>query len=402
MTNSVEQKQALLQFLLSDDLAELHAKSNGKFNIFQTLKLQNNEVKHSNFFGWLLTPFESHNLTDCFFKELLKIALQNDIALVDIILKDLTDAQITLEKMANDERRMDIFIDCPKNKLVCVIENKVWSDEGCRQLEDYRDYILNNDKYKDYEHKIFLFLTPYKYSPCKDYKGYIRINYGDILKAINNLMKQYGCLLDDDVKTFIEHYKRMVERDIMGEMDKEIVDLCRKIYRENKYAIDLINKHSDARAEIFEILQEVLRERTDIEITEIGTANIKFIPKEIDNIQKLQEISTDGKSISQLQIINFAYRNMMYIEITVGATNESNISKRDKLKKHLIKKVPLDRFNGKTDDWSYTPSECIMTMEDYYKCDNKEEVKALITNKLNSLQNKYIVAYRNALNSWSS
>lgn len=402
MTNSVEQKQALLQFLLSDDLAELHAKSNGKFNIFQTLKLQNNEVKHSNFLGWLLTPFESHNLTDCFFKELLKIALQNDIALVDIILKDLTDAQITLEKMANDERRMDIFIDCPKNKLVCVIENKVWSDEGCRQLEDYRDYILNNDKYKDYEHKIFLFLTPYKYSPCKDYKGYIRINYGDILKAINNLMKQYGCLLDDDVKTFIEHYKRMVERDIMGEMDKEIVDLCRKIYRENKYAIDLINKHSDARAEIFEILQEVLRERTDIEITEIGTANIKFIPKEIDNIQKLQEISTDGKSISQLQIINFAYRNMMYIEITVGATNESNISKRDKLKKHLIKKVPLDRFNGKTDDWSYTPSECIMTMEDYYKCDNKEEVKALITNKLNSLQNKYIVAYRNALNSWSS
>lgn len=402
MTNSVEQKQALLQFLLSDDLAELHAKSNGKFNIFQTLKLQNNEVKHSNFLGWLLTPFESHNLTDCFFKELLKIALQNDIALVDIILKDLTDAQITLEKMANDGRRMDIFIDCPKNKLVCVIENKVWSDEGCRQLEDYRDYILNNDKYKDYEHKIFLFLTPYKYSPCKDYKGYIRINYGDILKAINNLMKQYGCLLDDDVKTFIEHYKRMVERDIMGEMDKEIVDLCRKIYRENKYAIDLINKHSDARAEIFEILQEVLRERTDIEITEIGTANIKFIPKEIDNIQKLQEISTDGKSISQLQIINFAYRNMMYIEITVGATNESNISKRDKLKKHLIKKVPLDRFNGKTDDWSYTPSECIMTMEDYYKCDNKEEVKALITNKLNSLQNKYIVAYRNALNSWSS
>ena len=30
----------------------------------------------------------------------------------------------------------------------------------------------------------------------------------------------------------------MVERNIMGETDKEIVDLCRKIYRENKEAIE--------------------------------------------------------------------------------------------------------------------------------------------------------------------
>lgn len=197
--DSFKQKQALLKLLTSEDFAELQAISNNKFNIFQALKLQNNEVKHSNFLGWLLNPFESHYLMDCFFKELLKIALRNDSILVDIILKDLTDAKVTLEKMTNDGRRMDIFIDCPRNKLVCVIENKIWSGEGCNQLEDYRNYILNNDKYKDYKYKIFLFLTPYKYSPCEDYKGYIRINYGDILKAINNLMKQYGCLLEDDV-----------------------------------------------------------------------------------------------------------------------------------------------------------------------------------------------------------
>ena len=188
--DSFKQKQALLKLLTSEDFAELQAISNNKFNIFQALKLQNNEVKHSNFLGWLLNPFESHYLMDCFFKELLKIALRNDSILVDIILKDLTDAKVTLEKMTNDGRRMDIFIDCPRNKLVCVIENKIWSGEGCNQLEDYRNYILNNDKYKDYKYKIFLFLTPYKYSPCEDYKGYIRINYGDILKAINNLMKQ--------------------------------------------------------------------------------------------------------------------------------------------------------------------------------------------------------------------
>ena len=83
--NTTEQKQALLQLLMSDDLAELHAKSKRTFNIFRALKLQNNEVKHSNFLGWLLTPFESHNLMDTFLKELLKVALKNDTNLVDIV-----------------------------------------------------------------------------------------------------------------------------------------------------------------------------------------------------------------------------------------------------------------------------------------------------------------------------
>lgn len=65
--DSFKQKQALLKLLTSEDFAELQAISNNKFNIFQALKLQNNEVKHSNFLGWLLNPFESHYLMDCFF-----------------------------------------------------------------------------------------------------------------------------------------------------------------------------------------------------------------------------------------------------------------------------------------------------------------------------------------------
>ena len=43
-----------------------------------------------------------------------------------------------------------------------------------------------------------------------------------------------------------------------------------------------------------------------------------------------------------------------------------------------------------------------MTMEDYYKCDNRDEVKTFIADKLNLLQDKYIVAYKNALNSWKA
>ena len=392
-----KQKQALLKLLTSEDLAELNAKSDNKFNIFQALKLQNNEVKHSNFLGWLLTPFESHNLMDCFLKELLKIALQNDTSLVDIILSDLTDAKVTLEKMANDGRRMDIFIESPRNKLVCVIENKVWSGEGCNQLEDYRDYILTHDKYKDYKHKIFLFLTPYKYSLCEDYKGYIRINYGDILKAINNLMKQYGCLLDDDVKIFIEHYKKMVERNIMGETDKEIIDLCRKIYRENKSAIDLIIENNDYKADVLNVMAEVIKERTDLQEITVENNGILALPDNLNNLDKLKYGEWTNDIIVYIHFINFAQGHKdACVEILVAPPK--NIADKDKKAKLLAKieeKTGL-KFKGK--DWNYTKSFNILTYEDCLNYENEQEIKAHIERKMEELKNTYIDCLRTALN----
>ena len=395
--DSFKQKQALLKLLTSEDFAELQAISNNKFNIFQALKLQNNEVKYSNFLGWLLYPFESHYLMDCFFKELLKIALRNDSTLVDIILKDLTDAKVTLEKMTNDGRRMDIFIDCPRNKLVCVIENKIWSGEGCNQLEDYRNYILNNDKYKDYKYKILLFLTPYKYSPCEDYKGYIRINYGDILKAINNLMKQYGCLLEDDVKIFIEHYKRMVERNIMGEMDKEIVDLCRKIYRENKEAIDLIVENSDESAEIFELFVELLKERTDVDKNiVVEDKSVKFLPKGINNTEKLAFGEFDNNMIVNLHSLYWG-KKPLYIEIAICKSNDKE--KRNSLIKHISKCLSFNKFNG-NDDWSYSPTVTLIEQEELASSDgNKEMIKEYMSKKLDECG--YIEKLKDALNSWN-
>lgn len=392
-----KQKQALLKLLTSEDLAELNAKSDNKFNIFQALKLQNNEVKHSNFLGWLLTPFESHNLMDCFLKELLKIALQNDTSLVDIILSDLTDAKVTLEKMANDGRRMDIFIESPRNKLVCVIENKVWSGEGCNQLEDYRDFILNHDKYKNYKHKIFLFLTPYKYSLCEDYKGYIRINYGDILKAINNLMKQYGCLLDDDVKIFIEHYKKMVERNIMGETDKEIIDLCRKIYRENKSAIDLIIENNDYKADVLNVMAEVIKERTDLQEITVENNGILALPDNLNNLDKLKYGEWTNDIIVYIHFINFAQGHKdACVEILVAPPK--NIADKDKKAKLLAKieeKTGL-KFKGK--DWNYTKSFNILTYEDCLNYENEQEIKAHIERKMEELKNTYIDCLRTALN----
>lgn len=402
--DKIKQKHTLLQLLMSDDLAELHAKSKHKFNIFRALKLQNNEVKHSNFLGWLLNPFESHNLMDTFLKELLKVALKNDTSLVDIILKDLTDAKIKLEKMANDGRRIDIFIDCPRSKLVCVIENKVWSGEGCNQLEDYRNYVLNHDKYKDYEHKIFLFLTPYKYTPCEAYKGYIRINYGDILIAINNSMKQCDCLLDDDVKIFIEHYKKMVERDIMGNYDAEILELCSKIYKEYGDAIDLIYKCGTPQKALCSILIEVLEQKDYVKrIHRESDSVVLALPIEITEEQLKKIQIADWKPDNCFVNIKFSILQWNSEKVTIEilfAPLQSDYGKdlKEKFKKALINKNKNFKFDNNKEGWEWTNLDTLISLDEYMSYDNNEEVKNHISEKLDSFKEKYIDTLKEVIN----
>ena len=47
-------------------------------NIFQILRITNNEIRHSNFFSWLLDPNQSHKLGDIFLKRFLREVFSSD------------------------------------------------------------------------------------------------------------------------------------------------------------------------------------------------------------------------------------------------------------------------------------------------------------------------------------
>ena len=73
----------------------------------------------------------------------------------------------------------------------------------------------------------------------------------------------------------------------MGNTDKEIVNLCRKIYRENKEAIDLINEYKNPQKELNEILREVLHEKDYIqEIVEESNADTLCLPVNINRYRQ--------------------------------------------------------------------------------------------------------------------
>ena len=120
--NTEEQIKKLEKLMLSEDLEELNLSTN-KFNIFTALKLYNNEIRHSNFLGWLMAPYENPGVGDYFLKEFLKEALKEcslneniKASLSDVIFNDFSDTEIRREY-----KNIDIIIICPKNIFFCIV-----------------------------------------------------------------------------------------------------------------------------------------------------------------------------------------------------------------------------------------------------------------------------------------
>ena len=126
MTETQEQQQQLDNLLLSEDLEELNNLT-GHFNIFNALKLQNNEIRHSNFLAWLMTPYESHKLGDYFLKEFLKSAIKEYSLNTDISLslKDIAFLKLDDAEIRREYKNIDLLIVSAQNKFVCIVENKI-------------------------------------------------------------------------------------------------------------------------------------------------------------------------------------------------------------------------------------------------------------------------------------
>ncbi len=378
-----ELKRYISKFLLCDELYDLIAKLN-QFNVFNVLKLENAEIRHSNFLGWLLDPNGSHLMYDFFLKELLKEAVRGvaqnssiNIDISDLILDDFGDVTVTLEKMTDKGRRIDIFIESIQKEFVCVIENKVWSDEGCNQLEDYEAYINSHERYSKYKHKLFIFLTPKTDYDCTQlYKNYIRIDYGTICTAINKLLKQNGVLMSDNVRTFIEDYKNMVERNIMGKIDKEIVDLCRRIYRKNRNAIDMIISCTN----ISNVIMEHVAEIYDNDLISLNK-NGMFSIKSFKNYGTLQCGNSEyGTDLVLLQLEKGTKGYSFCINV-VPAKNGFEVQRKEiiaKLEQKLNRKL-VD--SEKENTWCYY-NALVITESEFYSFDELEQIKDFLKKKI--------------------
>lgn len=420
--NTKEAQDLLEAFICDKDLKELEQMF-GKFNIFDCLKLTRTEIRHSNFLAWLLDPNETHGLKDYFLKEFLKHILKSkkkEIAEInrkeidlknsenpDEIIKrtysvptifDIDYWDMTETEVSRESEYIDILLVDEKNKFVFVIENKIDSCQHSNQLARYRDYVDKQYPNENYYKKIFVYLKPQKEDVEKPY---IYLNYEVVRNTIIEMIGNKKDKMSNEILVAIKHYNEILERDIMNSED-ELKKICRQIYRKHKSAIDLINQYGNPKEAIFEILQEILEEQEDLMICSSENNAILCLPAKIkgETLEKLKFGNWEPNNyIVQLHFMNFKYgHNDLCFEILISPANcKENEEKRRTLLNNIKTSLKV-KFKNEAEGWPCTNPISLLTMEQYMKCNTRDEIKNYIKKVINESKKIYIDKLRDVLN----
>lgn len=300
--NSESVQRALLEKFIIDnqDLEALEAKI-FRFNLFEAVGMARQEIKHSNFLQFLLNPSEKHQLGDLFLKKLLITVLRDaeDTSLdgLDIAVASFTNADVRREW-----RYLDLLIHSPSNHFVCVIENKVDSTESVNQLQNYQAVI--NREFPQYQ-KLFIYLT--KAGDTASLDNWLSLSYSTIADILDTICQERQGSLSPDIEISIRHYVDLIRRHLMSESD--IAELCRKIYKQHRQAIDLIYEHRpDLRSDIEECLTQLIRESAESHNLELDSVHgrwIRFAPKEWDELAFQGTCSSGWSTKNRLLLFEF-------------------------------------------------------------------------------------------------
>jgi hypothetical protein len=131
------------------------------------------------------------------------------------------DCQVTLEKQANGQRRIDIFLEFPNG--IVGIENKPWTVCQDKQLIDYAEYL---EKYSGRKNWLLIFLsnrdpeekslTPTKRAELEDDQRFIQLSYNEIIDWLEVCACKSRAPV---VRVFIEELAKFIRTNINGEVE---------------------------------------------------------------------------------------------------------------------------------------------------------------------------------------
>ena len=210
------------------DFQDLNARLH-RPNFFTATDMNHRELHHSAFLAWLLNPSAPHGLQDSFIRMLLALLFQKRPAghFASLVADDLSALTVTREQ----EDNIDILLRTEDARMVLCIENKVRSWLHDDQLDKYYSYV--EQTYKDYHHRIYVFLTP---SGCNVPKEesvhasrWIPLSYGEIITILNRLKPQDV----NRTSLLIEDYADLLRKENIV-ADENLDKLTAKLYK--KYA----------------------------------------------------------------------------------------------------------------------------------------------------------------------
>jgi len=334
--NSKEEK-ALKDFLMDIDCLRALEKWENDFNIFEVLKITNAEIRHSNFLAWLFDPNEKHELGDSFIKGFITLIVKKtetiDKDVISILLQDFYSYRVYREHIYKNNKRMDIVLVSEKEQTVVVIENKIWSDEGYKQLADYHN--IMEDEFSNYKHKYCVFLTPEGDDPSES--DWVPISYDEILDILKQAKDQKT--LSEGVSLLLSDYEATVRRSIVKSKDEGLIKLCEEIYNKHRTALRLIfdNVQVDDSLES-EIISEVLNSNEKKgRIIQKRKSRLEFHTPDMDKY--LPELKTENSSYKTSWIYYYWFDrrrpDQLRLHLELGLENLSD-EQNEKVKKLII------------------------------------------------------------------
>lgn len=259
-----------------------------KYNVFDILNINRQELRHSDFLAFLMNPIRSGEIGRQFLHNFLTL-LSKDYPELGLDFFNMFYCDFEKVIVKREYKQIDILLDVKlsnsEKKYIIAIENKIDSGE---QFYDNKDVMGQLVKYKnivDSEYNnhipIYLFLSPDKRLPSDN--NWIAIDYNLIYSALCMLKLDNA---DSTIKTLIQDYKKMLRGLFEMENDAELREIALKIYSADKDIFDFIFENRPNRINISaKIIRKYLKSvgfvRFDIDKSKRQNTNIVFTTHEI-------------------------------------------------------------------------------------------------------------------------
>lgn len=310
---SKTQLHALQNFILDIDCLDELSKWYSNVNIFDILKISTNEIRHSNVLAWLLDANESHGLGDIFVRNLISQFVQRNNDLEQDKIFKLTTTDFYSYTVLREWKHFDLFLYSKAEKIAIIIENKVLSGETGNQLTTYKDYLDTN--FTDYE-KFFIFLTPDGTPPSEGNIDWKTLTYQNVVDALDTDLVRKNAV--PKAIAIINDYLNTLRRNVVK--DQELIEICDKIYKKHKDALDLIYQYkTDENRLILEYVRDMLVSKGSLIVDELENSTaVYFYTPELDKHLKFgnekQGVMRNGR-LYQYYIKVYNQRISAYLEI---------------------------------------------------------------------------------------
>ncbi len=273
-----ESQRRLDAFLVDNEELEALKARLARFNLFNVLKIDRAEIRHSNVLAWLLTPGESHGLGDVFLRRFLsRLLMENDG--IDIAL---TPAQFELMNFADVEvlrewQNIDILVRSYAGNWCLLIENKIGSKEKKGALPRYRESVEEDMPATDII-PVLLTLEGEDPSEAGREAGFVPWSHVEVLDLAERITEQHADRIPADASVFLKHYLSTLRRLTM--QDEKLINLCKTIYRRHREAIELIVEYGVSSG-VSDAITEEIKSHVDCEFVIPRGGGVWFLPTEM-------------------------------------------------------------------------------------------------------------------------